>query len=175
MKKGFTLLELMVTIGILAILLGISVGGFALLKRRGDLNIAALQVKDFILQAKTEATAGRDLTRVYSDVHFSSSKVTLCGRGAGDSCPSCLTDKTINTLNLSNVSPTITITAGTNRILRFRSPNGESEILTTNSNCPPPTPSENNLIITLTDSSTNKKIDITFNKISGRVDVGTPY
>lgn len=171
MKKGFTLLELMVTIGILTILLGISVGGFALLKRRGDLNIAALQVKDFILQAKTEARSGRELKYTVYNVIFNNKNIIL--KGQEQEMDNCTLGTQLSSLELSTISPTISITSGTNKVIQFKRSTGEGRVLLIEGSSCRGVGYFTSLI--LTDTLTNKKIIINFDGISGRVDVGTPY
>ncbi len=101
--KGFTTAEILVALGILALITGLSVSAFVALNRREGLQTSAETVKAVLSEARSKT-----LSAAYSTnwgVHFASSSVTLFRGSTYSSSASTNVLTTINSrVVISNVS-----------------------------------------------------------------------
>jgi prepilin-type N-terminal cleavage/methylation domain-containing protein len=68
-EKGYSLVELLVTIGVMSILLGIGTLGFTTIRIQSQIDLVAAEVRSEILRVQSEAKNG-----IHSGVHFEPSR-----------------------------------------------------------------------------------------------------
>ena len=74
-KHGFSMLEIVISIAILALIVTLSLVSFFALNRRSELNSSASIIKSVLSEARSKTLAGYSGTRY--GVHFASTSVTI--------------------------------------------------------------------------------------------------
>lgn len=102
-RSGFTLVELLVVMGIMVLLMGISTLGLMGIRRGAELRGGARSIRSTLMLARQYAVTKRQVVQV----QFTSSSMTVIFSGAG------------STNRTTYFSPGITITPPANNPLRF--------------------------------------------------------
>jgi prepilin-type N-terminal cleavage/methylation domain-containing protein len=75
MRRGFTLIEMMLVIALIAMVTAIAVGGFSLFQRQSDLNAAADTVIAIMEEARSKTLSSRDQSQY--GVRFNNDRILL--------------------------------------------------------------------------------------------------